>query len=132
MLHDAWEVLLKRADLQVTGAGNGLGRELAIQLSKLGCVVICVDINESDNEETLKKILSQGGVGKAYRCDVAKVEETKVLAERVLDDFGGVDILINNAGIIFRNGMLAGEDKDIVKVVQVNFMSHFWVRIAES
>lgn len=112
---------------QITGAGNGLGRELSLQLSKLGCVIICVDINKNDNEDTLKQIIYDGGSGRTYCCDVSKSENVKNLAERVLDDVGRVDILISNAGIIYRNGILMGEDDEIKKVVEVNYLASLWV-----
>lgn len=106
-----------------------MGRELSIQLTKSGCIIICVDINQEGNEETVKKISSVGGSGKAYYCDVSKPEQVSALAERVLDDFGKVDIVINNAGIVYRNGILTGDDNEIRKVLDVNYLSSQWVSI---
>ena len=55
----------------ITGAGHGLGRELAFELSKLGVKVICWDINSKTCNETVRKIRESGGEAEAFQCDVS-------------------------------------------------------------
>ncbi|KAF2344100.1 Short-chain dehydrogenase/reductase SDR [Trinorchestia longiramus] len=55
----------------VTGAGHGIGRELALQLSRLGAKVVCCDINEAWNNSTVEAIRAEAGVAWGYNCDVS-------------------------------------------------------------
>jgi NAD(P)-dependent dehydrogenase (short-subunit alcohol dehydrogenase family) len=78
----------------VTGAGSGLGRAFCLELSKRGARILCADIDEAAAERTATEV-----GGSAARCDVSRVEEVEALAataERVL---GGVDLVVNNAGV---------------------------------
>ena len=59
----------------VTGAGHGLGQELALGLSKLGVKVACWDINAKTCQETVKKIKESGGEAEAFQCDVSSRKE---------------------------------------------------------
>ena len=59
----------------VTGAGHGIGRELALQLSQEGVKVVCWDINETSVRETQKLIEDQNGTSWAFKCDVSDREE---------------------------------------------------------
>ena len=59
----------------VTGAGHGLGQELALGLSKLGVKVICWDINADTCQETVRKIKESGGNAEAFQCDVSNRQE---------------------------------------------------------
>ena len=59
----------------ITGAGHGLGRELAFGLSNLGVKVICWDINPATGEETAQKVRDCGGEAQAFHCDVSNREQ---------------------------------------------------------
>lgn len=114
----------------MTGAGNGLGKEMAFQFAKLGCKVACVDVSYEANKETALSIIYSTGkkdVVKSYGCDVSKPEEVKKLAEDVVKDFGGVDILVNNAGILYGHEICGGSNDAIKKVIDVNLLANFWV-----
>lgn len=114
----------------MTGAGNGLGKEMALQFAKLGCKVACVDVSYEANKETALSVIYSAGkkdVVKSYGCDVSKPEQVKKLAEDVVKDFGGVDILVNNAGILYGHEICGGSDAVIKKVIDVNLLGNFWV-----
>ncbi|KAG8232910.1 hypothetical protein J437_LFUL011018 [Ladona fulva] len=113
----------------VTGAGRGLGRGMAIEFARLGATVVCWDINESGNKETAElasKYSRRKGAVRAYRCDVSNREEVLSVAEKVKEEVGDVTLLVNNAGIITAGRLETYKPEDIQRVVNVNFVSHFW------
>ncbi|XP_054287080.1 17-beta-hydroxysteroid dehydrogenase 13-like [Macrosteles quadrilineatus] len=112
----------------VTGGGRGLGRGLALGLAKEGCKIAVVDINISNARGTANDIIDDGGVAKAYECNVADPAASRVLREAVMSDLGPVDILVNNAGILYGGDLLEKCDEaDIKAVIDVNLLSHFWM-----
>lgn len=84
----------------VTGAGAGMGKETSILFAKEGCRVAVFEINEKDGMDTVFEILRLGGIAKFYKVDVSNEENVKTAVNQVKMDFGKIDILINNAGIV--------------------------------
>ena len=83
----------------VTGAARGLGRAFCTALAKEGAKIMAVDI--ADLKETIEEIESLGGTAKGLRVDVSSEKETLKMAEETLGAFGKIDILVNNAAIIY-------------------------------
>ncbi|MEW6663767.1 MAG: 3-oxoacyl-ACP reductase family protein [Thermodesulfobacteriota bacterium] len=83
----------------VTGAARGLGKAFCIALAREGAKIMAVDI--ADSSGTVKEIESLGGAAKPLRIDVSNEEETLRMAEETVGTFGRVDILVNNAAIIY-------------------------------
>jgi len=83
----------------ITGAGSGLGREFAISLARRGCRVGVTDIRLERAEETLRLVEDNGGSGEAVEVDVSDPTSVEAMATRFCDSWGGVDLLINNAGV---------------------------------
>jgi 3-oxoacyl-[acyl-carrier protein] reductase len=83
----------------VTGAARGLGRAFCTAFAKEGAKIMAVDI--ADLEDTIKEIESLGGTAKGLRVDVSSEKETLKMAEETLGAFGRIDILVNNAAIIY-------------------------------
>lgn len=83
----------------VTGAGSGLGRALSLALAKRGSKVLLADIDLTSAEETAQAVIAAGGRAVAQKCDVAKIEEIEKLAELADAEFGGSDLIANNAGV---------------------------------
>ena len=88
----------------VTGAGQGNGRAIAIGLAEAGARVVVTDVNEAGAAQTAAAIRDQGGSAWPYLLDVANAEACQALAGRVAAEAGRVDLLVNNAGIIIREG----------------------------
>jgi NAD(P)-dependent dehydrogenase (short-subunit alcohol dehydrogenase family) len=84
----------------ITGAGSGIGRTAALAFAREGGSVVIGDINETDGAETARQILESGGFATAVRCDVRNAEDVAALIARAVADFGGVDVLYNNAGVV--------------------------------
>lgn len=83
----------------VTGAGSGFGRALALALGRRGGRVLIADVNLAGAEETAGLVAAAGGEGVAARCDVRRVDEVEALALEMEARWGGVDIVVNNAGV---------------------------------
>ncbi|GAB0095667.1 estradiol 17-beta-dehydrogenase 11 [Sergentomyia squamirostris] len=110
----------------VTGAGNGFGRALAIQLAAEGAHIAVVDIDEEAAEETAAAVRSLNVKSFAYKVDVSDCEQVEKLHKDVIKDLGVVDILINNAGILPLMSFREGTPADVERIIKVNLLSHFW------
>jgi all-trans-retinol dehydrogenase (NAD+) len=104
----------------VTGAGRGLGKEIALELAEKGCKVVVVDINLVSVETTAEEITENGGKAFAFRCDISKAEEVVELLHMVEGTVGPVDILINNAAIIYIQSFGDNSLPEIERVISVN------------
>lgn len=83
----------------VTGAASGMGRATAILFADEGAAVAAVDVNREPVETVAAEIRAAGGNARAWACDVADRAAVEQLIAEVVAQFGGLDILINNAGI---------------------------------
>lgn len=112
----------------VTGGANGLGREIACRLAQEKCHIMICDVNYNEAIKTAEFIAEIYQVQtKAYKVDVSKFEEIQKLKNDIEQSFGPIDILINNAGIMPLFSLREGRPQDIQKIINVNFVSHFWV-----
>ncbi|XP_050438808.1 17-beta-hydroxysteroid dehydrogenase 13-like [Adelges cooleyi] len=112
----------------ITGAARGLGRELALQFHKLGAKIACVDVDEAGNIETAKLITEQNGIAKSYKVDVSNREQIKKMHESVQTDLGPVDMVINNAGLVWGHSYINPEkDQFITDLINVNLLGQFWM-----
>ncbi len=109
----------------VTGAGRGIGRAIAERLAREGAKVVVADLSIQDAEDTVKVLNEMGAVAKAISVDVSSSESVKALFEEVVKEFGGVDILINNAGITRDTLVLRMKEEDWDAVIDVNLKSVF-------
>lgn len=96
---------LREKIIIVTGGGQGLGRAMAEHLAGKGARLALVDLNEECLAEAVAACTKAGGEARAYLCNVADEEQVVQMVTRVADDFGGLDGLVNNAGIL-RDGLL--------------------------
>lgn len=88
----------------ITGAGQGNGRALALGLAQAGARVVVTDMNEATVGETAQLVRDEGGQAWSFVLDVTSPEACHALAVRVGDEIGAIDLLVNNAGIIIREG----------------------------
>jgi 3-oxoacyl-[acyl-carrier protein] reductase len=89
----------------VTGASQGIGRACALELARAGAIVALAARNEAKLAEVAAEIEAAGGQAAAYPLDVASEESIKTAAKAVIERFGKVEILVNNAGIT-RDGLM--------------------------
>lgn len=83
----------------ITGAAGGLGREFALAFAKAGASVAVADVNEAGALETAQIVEDAGGRSLGLQVDVSSEESTLAMAERAKAEFGGLDVLINNASL---------------------------------
>jgi NAD(P)-dependent dehydrogenase (short-subunit alcohol dehydrogenase family) len=84
----------------VSGAGSGIGRAIALRFAKQHRArVLALDIDEARAEETAELVTKAGGAGEAMRCDVCDLRQWEAAAHAMRDRFGGVDVVVNNAGV---------------------------------
>lgn len=103
----------------VSGAGSGIGRGICLRLAQFGATVVVLDIDETGAQETVRQITAQGRQAMYLRCDVRSEAEAKQSMEKVLDTYGGVDILCNNAGVAVRKDIVALTEEEWDRSVDV-------------
>ncbi len=86
--------------IAITGAASGFGRLVATKTAAQGAHVVCADVNESELQTTVADISRAGGSALAVPTDVTKLDQMQRLVQRAVDEFGRVDVLINNAGVM--------------------------------
>ncbi|KAK5645112.1 hypothetical protein RI129_006412 [Pyrocoelia pectoralis] len=112
---------------RITGAGGGIGQEVALIYASEGAVVVCVDIDEKLNQETVHLIANLGyKKAHAYTCDVGDYFQVIALSKQVEEEVGVVTILINNAGVFVAKTICNIEPTEIEKMISANLMSQFW------
>lgn len=104
----------------VTGASSGLGKDAALAYAKEG-VSVCVLARRVEKIESLAKEIESLGVESiALKCDVTNEEEVKASVETIVNKFGRIDILLNNAGIAVRGGVDTISEEDWNKSMDTN------------
>ena len=109
----------------VTGASQGIGRACALELARAGATVALAARNEAKLAEVAAEIEAAGGQAAAFALDVASEESIKAGAKAVLDRFGKVEILVNNAGITRDGLMMAMKRADWDDVLATNLTGTF-------
>src|SRR5262245_23407537 len=108
----------------VTGAGAGLGRGIAARFGEAGASVVVHYNRSADGANAVAKaIASRGGKAIAVEADVTRADDAQRLVARALDAFGGVDVLVNNAGIYSIDPLLEMPEEAWDKVVDANLKS---------
>lgn len=113
---------LKDKVVVVTGAGNGVGRELTIQLLARRAKVACIDINAGALAETLRLAKADQDRVAGFTADITDKAAVEALPAQIVGRFGAADALINNAGIIHPfSHVLETDDAIVERVMRVNF-----------
>ncbi len=106
----------------ITGAGSGLGRALALRFARDGWRIAIADLNEARMQETLAQVIQAGGSGIIQHCNVSSADDCMALADRVRQEWGGVDVLVNNAGIATGGSVVDSRYEDWQRVLDINLM----------
>jgi 3-oxoacyl-[acyl-carrier protein] reductase len=110
----------------VTGASRGIGRAIALELADFGAKVVVNYASSSDAaDELVEKIISRGGEAIAIAADVSKPEQIDDLVKTVMDQWGRIDVLVNNAGITRDTVMLRMKLEDWQAVIDTNLTGVF-------
>lgn len=110
----------------VTGGNSGIGRATAVQFAASGASVVIAARNTDASQAVVTEIESVGGSAHAVACDVTKSADCDAAVEACLNRYGGLDILFNNAGIIFREkSALDTTDEQWEQTIAVNTTGTF-------
>jgi len=118
--------LLKGKNVIITGGSRGIGKGIAEKFAQNGANIAFTCIEMSDESIELSKNLEKLGVkAKAYVSNAADFEAAQKLADDVINDFGSIDVLVNNAGITKDNLLMRMSESDFETVMKVNMNSVF-------
>ncbi|MDR0675535.1 MAG: 3-oxoacyl-[acyl-carrier-protein] reductase [Elusimicrobiota bacterium] len=109
----------------ITGAGQGIGREIALSLADEGADICVTDVNIEIAEETKKLIQEKNCKAKVYKLDVSNLVMVEEICEKIVEDFEKIDILINNAGVTKDNLIMRMSEKDWDFVLNINLKGSF-------
>jgi 3-oxoacyl-[acyl-carrier protein] reductase len=119
-------MLLKGKNAIITGASRGIGKGIATMFAQNGANVAFTYSSSSDAAKSLEKELKSYGTNiKSYQSNAASFDDSQKLIDNVLEDFGSIDILINNAGITKDNLLMRMQESDFDLVIDVNLKSVF-------
>ncbi|MBP6853100.1 MAG: glucose 1-dehydrogenase [Rhodoferax sp.] len=110
----------------VTGAAGGIGRAIAVAYARAGARVVLTDVQAGACAAAVAEIQALGGSAWAFGLDITDVPACQALAQKVGTDIGAIDTLVNNAGIIIREGLDSPQaHANIRKVFDVNVLGGF-------
>jgi len=112
----------------ITGAGRGIGRETALGFAAVGANV-CVNYAHSaaGAKKTVSEIETSDGKAIACKADISNIEQVKSMVDTIIDEYGSIDILINNAGLSIDGPFLDMKEEDWDRVYEVNLKGPFLV-----
>ena len=113
---------LQDSVIAITGGGQGLGRAMAEYLAAKGARIALIDLMEDKLAEAAEACKKAGGDAKTYVCNVAKEEDVEATFQAIINDFGHLNGLVNNAGILRDKTFAKMELDDFTKVLDVHLI----------
>jgi 3-oxoacyl-[acyl-carrier protein] reductase len=118
--------LLEGKTAIITGASRGIGKGIALTFAKQGANIAFTYLSSEEKANGLEEELSAFGIkAKGFKSDASKFEAAQDLADQVMETFGSIDVLINNAGITKDNLLMRMSEEDFDTVMEVNMKSIF-------
>jgi 3-oxoacyl-[acyl-carrier protein] reductase len=111
----------------ITGAGRGIGREIAVSFGSQGAWVAANDITPINLDLTIQQISDAGGVVKDYVTDISKKMPVQAMVAQILDEWERIDILVNNAGVEPHAPLLDLDAWDWQRTIDVNLSGPFFI-----
>lgn len=104
----------------VTGAGQGIGKGVALRLAQEGADVVVADINLPNAEQTAQEIRDLNQRALAYYINLANIAEIQPMVDKVVSEFGRIDILVNVAGVVQSKPFLEVTEEDWDRIIDIN------------
>jgi len=118
-------MILENQVAVVTGAGRGIGRAIALKLAEVGADIVCVSRTETNSQKVTDEVAALGRKSWAVAVNVGDTKAVESAVVKILEDTGGVNILVNNAGVT-RDGLLMRmSEKDWDTVLDTNLKGAF-------
>ena len=111
----------------ITGGGRGIGRAIALAYAREGATVIVTDMDVRNAESVAQEVLALGVPSDAFEVDVREPQQSAAMIARVVERFGRLDVLVNNAGVVRVKALLEVEPDDWDFVHDVNARGFFFV-----
>lgn len=119
------EKLLNDKVAIITGGANGLGKATALLFCDNGAKIVIVDINQEAGDKVVSEIAKKGGIASFIKTDISKSAEVNKMVEIVVAQYGGVDILINNAGVLADARLVKMTEEEWDRVININLKGIF-------
>jgi 3-oxoacyl-[acyl-carrier protein] reductase len=118
---------LKEKTAIITGAGRGIGKDIALRLAEEGCNIVLVARTGEQLNNVKKDIEGKGGSALALPVDLSKDGSIAEIIDKATGSFGSVDILINNAAVLFASDILEVSEEDWDKTMDINLRATFFL-----
>lgn len=109
----------------ITGGAFGIGRATALLFAREGASIVVADVNAKAGDQVAREVSAEGGNVLFEPADVTKAADCERVVKRAVEQFGTINVLFNNAGIIRRASVLELTEKDWDRVMDVNVKSMF-------
>lgn len=119
--------LLEKKIGLVTGAGQGIGREIALSYAREGATVVVADFNEETGTETMKLIAEAGGTATFSHGDVSKEESVKAMVESAVATYGRLDIACNSAALSRGSGPIHEYEREVFDQTLEMCLTNTWL-----
>ena len=118
---------LRGSTVLITGGGSGIGRRMALGAAGRGARVVVWDRSPERGQQVRDEVRAAGGQAEAFTVDVSDAEAVRAAAADTLGAVGGVDVVVNNAGVVSGRRLLDATDAGIERTFGVNVLALFWV-----
>jgi len=116
-----------RKTVLITGAAHGIGKLMAEKIASRGASLVLCDVNSDGLEKTAGKLREKGTSVFAHAFDISDRQKVYSAAKEILKEAGKIDILINNAGVVFTGEILNLPDEKHIKQVEINLLGTLWM-----
>lgn len=117
---------LKDRVVVITGAGSGIGQEIAYHVAREGAKVVLINRTKSKAQTTLDKLKENGGEGIVFEADVSKMDQMKNAMDKAVEEYGKIDVMCNIAGIFDgQNDVVSTDEATWDKVVDIDLKGTF-------
>ncbi|HTT37569.1 MAG TPA: 3-oxoacyl-ACP reductase FabG [Burkholderiales bacterium] len=104
----------------ITGAGRGIGQATALKFGREGALVVVCDLDQDSVDQTVSAVRSAGGEAVGFLVDVTSADSIRAMVEGVVQRYGRIDVLVNNAGIVQDAQLIKMTDEQFDRVLEVN------------
>ena len=104
----------------ITGAGRGIGQATALKFAREGALVVVCDLDQDSVDETVDAVRSAGGEAVGFLMDVTSAASIRAMVEGVVQRYGRIDVLVNNAGIVEDAQLIKMTEEQFDRVLEVN------------
>lgn len=116
-----------RKTVLITGSAHGIGKLMAEKIAARGATLVICDVNKEGLEKTANELRARGTTVFAHALDISDREKVYAAAANILKEAGKIDILINNAGVVFTGEILNLPDEKHIKQVEINLLGTLWI-----